>query len=125
MLKTKMYALGDDSERLIAVSDLHALIRPLDAIDGILDGLKEKFQVIAAGDYLVNGLQLRETLDWVRRRCGKLAIHGNHDRGGIDSEDANPPIYRHGLEIQDSQWSPDGAKGIHAWLPAKKINAKN
>lgn len=96
MLKTESYTIPDDIERIIVVSDPHALIRPLKAVDEILDMLREKFLVVAAGDYFVNGLQPCETLDWVRCRCGKFAILGNHDQGGIAAEDETLPLYTEG-----------------------------
>ena len=79
MPQIKSVVLPDDIDRIIVVCDLHGLTAPLKVIDDILSDLSEKVQVIAAGDYFVNGLHPKETLEWVQRTAGEFAIRGNHD----------------------------------------------
>lgn len=83
MLQSKSLAIPEDIGQVIVISDLHALTAPLAIIDDIVSDLPGQSQVIAAGDYFVNGLHPKETLDWVRHRAGEFAILGNHDEGAL------------------------------------------
>lgn len=93
MLQSKSFSLPDDVERLIVVSDLHGLTAPLEVIDDTVSGLSEKVVVIAAGDYFVNGLRPKETLEWVRRTAGEFALAGNHDVGALQAPTGDFPVY--------------------------------
>ncbi len=91
MLQIKSFVLPDDVERIIVLSDLHGMTAPLEVIDDIVSNLPEKVQVIAAGDYFVNGLRPKETLEWVRRTAGEFAVLGNHDV--LDAPEGDFPPY--------------------------------
>lgn len=91
MPQTESLAVPDDIDRIIVVSDLHGLTAPLEVIDDIVNGFREEVQVIAAGDYSVNGLRPKETLEWVRRAVGEFAILGNHDV--LDAPKGDFPVY--------------------------------
>lgn len=83
-METRQTEIPAQIARLVVVSDLHAFIEPLEALDRILDAQPEPTQVIVAGDILYGGANPLETLDWVRRRAGGLAVTGNHDDFGDD-----------------------------------------
>jgi len=92
-IKTAKLGIADDIEELVFVSDVHGLVEPLDAIDGILAGRSAKVKVVAAGDYFVNGLHPAEALEWVRARAADCAILGNHDEGALNSSETGLPPY--------------------------------
>jgi predicted phosphodiesterase len=93
MVKTKHLKVPETVERLIIVSDLHGLVEPLEAMDRILSDIQEEFQLVASGDYFVNGAYPVEVLDWVRSKAGEFAILGNHDEGAFGAPEEDFPPY--------------------------------
>lgn len=92
-MRTKQLEVGSDVEKLIIVSDLHGALPVLPALDRILGDMTEKVQVIADGDYVVNGPNPVEVIDWVRANCGEFAALGNHDDGATQAEEGEFPSY--------------------------------
>lgn len=93
MPKTRSIVVEDNVERLIVVSDIHGLTEPLKVIDDILNGVPDKLQVVAAGDYFVIGDSPAEVLEWVRKNAGEYAVRGNHDDGALNSPEGEFPPY--------------------------------
>ncbi len=83
-------------EKLVFVSDLHGFREPLDVLDRHLDELGDRAQVLSVGDMVTCGIDPADTVTWVRRRAGGLAVRGNHDRRaakpgrGDESPDSEP-----------------------------------
>ncbi len=114
-IRVKTLTVDDSIEKLIVVSDLHGFMEPLSVLDKILDRSEESMQVIAAGDYFVNGPYPSEVLDWTRGRAGNFAILGNHDEGTLtasDDSNAQPFTEAGALRCLDS-----GQKEYLASLP--------
>lgn len=93
MVSTESIEVSENVEKLIIVSDLHGLVEPLETMDDILGQISENVQVVAAGDYFVNGPCPAEVLDWVRANAGDYAILGNHDEAAIASTGDNLALY--------------------------------
>lgn len=85
--------MGDDIERLLIVSDLHGFSEPLKALDRIFAAGDDKAQVVAAGDYVVNGARPAQTVDWVRQTAGEFAVSGNHDQVALEGAEGEHPPY--------------------------------
>jgi len=69
-----------DVDRLVIVSDLHAVRESLEVLNRHLDALSDGAQVLCCGDVVAAGIDPVEAVTWVRRRAGTLAVRGNHDR---------------------------------------------
>jgi len=83
----------DDVERLLMVSDLHGFVEPLKVLDGIFAACPNKQQVVAVGDYLVNGGRPAETVEWVWQHAGEFAVTGNHDQAALRGAEGEHPPY--------------------------------
>ena len=92
-LKIAQMNVGADIEKLIVVSDLHGTLPALSALDQILGDMTEKVQVIADGDYVINGPHPVEVIDWVRTNAGEFAVLGNHDEWVLKAEEGEFPPY--------------------------------
>jgi protein phosphatase len=82
-VQTRALQISDDVERLLIVSDLHGFVEPLKELDRLFALYEGKSQVVAAGDYVVNGGRPAEVVDWVRRHAGEFAVTGNHDQEAL------------------------------------------
>ena len=82
-MQTRALQISDDVERLLIVSDLHGFVEPLKELDRLFALYEGKSQVVAAGDYVVNGGRPAEVVDWVRRHAGEFAVTGNHDQEAL------------------------------------------
>lgn len=96
VLEQSVADIDPSVEKLVLVSDLHAFRDPLEILDRNLDAEGDHAQVLSVGDVVTEGLDPVETVTWVRRRAGGLAVRGNHDRGaarpgrGDESPDSEP-----------------------------------
>lgn len=66
-------------ERLVFISDVHAHMEPLQALERILNRSKLKTQVVVVGDIVCGGPDPAPTIQWVREHSRRLAVLGNHD----------------------------------------------
>ncbi len=104
-IKVKSLQINENIDKLIIVSDLHGFMEPLSVLDNILDQSEENIQIIAGGDYFVNGPYPSEVLDWVCAKAGEFAVLGNHDEGTITASEStdSPPFTEEGaLRCLDS-----------------------
>ena len=112
---SRVIELDDSIDRLIVVSDLHAYLEPLAAVDAYLDTLSESYRVVVNGDLFEGGIDAAATVDWVRARASGRTTRGNHDSRIFaylaQETDQDPP----------SQWKLDGELGSYQILNAEQL----
>lgn len=112
---SQVIELDDSIDRLIVVSDLHAYLEPLAAVDAYLDTLSESYRVVVNGDLFEGGIDAAATVDWVRARASGRTTRGNHDSRIFaylaQETDQDPP----------SQWKLDGELGSYQTLNPEQL----
>ena len=102
--------LDDAVDRLIVISDLHAYLEPLAAVDAYLDSLGATCRVVVNGDLFEGGIDASATVDWVRAQAPGATTRGNHDSR----------IFAYLAQETDqdrpSQWKLDGELGSYQAL---------
>lgn len=92
-MRVERINVADGVARLIAVSDLHGFIEPLEALDDIIHAMPERVQVVVVGDIVMGGPDPAEAVEWVRKRAGEFAVLGNHDEVALMGADGEDPAY--------------------------------
>ena len=78
-MKSSTIELESSTQKLIVVSDLHAYMEPLNALEGYLAQVAEPYRVLVNGDLFEGGIDAAETVEWVRSHAPDLTTRGNHD----------------------------------------------
>jgi len=93
LMKTSRITVDEAVDRLMIISDIHAYIEPLNALDDVIAASSFNIQVVAAGDFLDSGANPTEVMNWVIRHAGRFAVIGNHDTLALDRGDPAKPVY--------------------------------